>query len=230
MTLVRGSLVALLCMPVFVVGCGAEPGTVGQDVADNPGDMLDDTAVGPSERELQLGTAIVRQFAQLQDLRDPITAVQMFELGDVYELVGAGRDRAPDFGIGSIGRSLLPDCIDVANDTISFTDCAVGPLELDGLFKLNFTTIDVQLGVNAVVGDNEYNTGGNLFAVMSVSDGNLDAGIGMGTYFGSINAAFELQMDNLAIADCGPTIGSITLTLILLDEEFNKVLPFDGCE
>jgi hypothetical protein len=230
MTLVRGSLVALLCMPVFVVGCGAEPGTVGQDVvADDSGDMLDGTAdVGPSERELELATSIVRRYMQLRDIRDPITAAQMFEFGDIYELVGAGRERAPDFNLGAIGRSLLPDCITVYNDTITFASCDLGPVSLNAQFKLNFTTIDLSMEIVGMVGS--YEAGAELWGAMSVSEGALDASLGTGSHFGSLDASIGIEMVDLAIADCGPTIGSLSLELVLLDQPFNVNIPISGCE
>jgi len=229
MTLVRGSLVALLCMPVFVVGCGAEPGNGGDGVTSGtPGDMLDQTAdVGPSEKELQLAANVVRQYMQLRDLKDPVTALQLFDLRDAFELVGFKREDAPQFYTLADGRSVLPDCIDVHDDTIDFNECAAGAAALDGHLKLNFTTLDVLLDLSADI--KGYSAGATLFGALSVTDGAADASIGLGAHFGSLNASMELALDGIEIADCGPTIGSITLSISLGDSTLNKTLPFNGC-
>jgi hypothetical protein len=227
MTLVRGSLVVLLCMPVFVVGCGADQSGPGDDVvAEGSGDMLDDTANGPSERQLELANNIVRQYMQLWTLRDPVSALQMFNLGDSLELTGFDRNQAPDFSFAE-ARHIGPPCIDIDGDTISWTNCAVGPVSLTGSFKLNFTTIDVSMGIDGeILG---YNTGSDFTAFMGVDDGVLDAAIGTGMNFGSLSIGVGLEMDDLEIAECGPTIGSITLSVSLGDTTGNLVLPFNGC-
>lgn len=230
MTLVRGSLVGLLCMPVLLVGCGADPGTVG-DIADNPGDMLDDSAdVGPSQHELELARSITQKYLALTELRSPITALKAFDLRDEFELVGLERELAPNFLAEVDSRTHLPACLDIGGETgstISLDACQLGGLTVSADLTINFETIDVSLGVGGVL--LSYNTGANLFANFGINDHAMSAGVGSGIYFGSLTAGMELGLTDLVNAECGPSAGSFDLIIELGGSQLVVGLPFFDC-
>jgi hypothetical protein len=231
MTLVRGSLVGLLCMPVLMVGCGADPGTVG-DVADNPGDMLDSSAdVGPTQHELQLGRNIVARYMALTELRDPVTALEVFDLRDTYELAGLPREGAPNLMQGIGQDRALVDCLEVTGDTIELTSCPVGGVNIDGHLTLNFQTIDILLNVGGTlnIGSNSFSVGASLFGGYVLAAHTMDASFGTSMSFDSLTVGIGLSMVGLELAECGPTIGSLTFSITLGSESLDVDLPFNGC-
>jgi hypothetical protein len=231
MTLVRGLLVGLLCMPVLLVGCGADPGTVGDD-AGNPGDMLDSSAnAGPTQHELELGRRIVQQYTNLMELRDPVTALEALDFRDMWELAGLPREEAPNFMLAVGEDRSLMDCLTVDQDEISLTSCPVGPVNVSAFLKLNFQTFTLELGVDGTlsIGEQNFNIGADMGSSFTLDDHSLDAVVSTGVQFHTLTAGIELAMIDLALEECGPSAGSLTFTIELGDQSLPINLPFLNC-
>jgi hypothetical protein len=227
MTLVRGLLVGLLCMPVMLVGCGADPGT-----ENDPGDMLDSSAdAGPTQHELELGRRIVQQYVNLMELRDPVTALEALDFRDMWELAGLPRDEAPNFMLAVGEDRDLIDCLTVNQDTISLTSCPVGPLDISASLKLNFQTFDLDMGVEGTlsIGESSYSVGTGMGALFALDDHSLDAVVSTNLWFHTLTAGIELAMLDLVLAECGPSAGSLTFTIELGGETLPINLPFLDC-
>lgn len=232
MTLVRGLLVGLLCMPVLLVGCGADPGTVGDD-ASNPGDMLDSSAdAGPTQHELELGRRIVKQYTNLMELRDPVTALEALDYRDMWELAGLPREEAPNFMLAVVGEDrALIDCLTVSGDTISLTSCPVGPVDVTATLQLNFQTFDLFLGVEGTLslGEQDFPVGADMTTTFILDDHALDASIATNVNFDTLTMGVGIAMLDLAMEECGPSAGSLTFSITLGEQSLDIDLPFLDC-
>ena len=231
MTLVRGLLVGLLCMPVLLVGCGADPGTVGDDASD-PGDMLDSSAnAGPTQHELELGRRIVQQYTNLMELRDPVTALEALDFRDMWELAGLPREEAPNFMLAVGEDRALIDCLTVADDTISLTDCPVGPVYVTATLQLNFQTFDLFLGVtgNLSLGEQVFPVGADMTTTFALNDHSLDATIATGVNFDTLGMDVGVTMLDLIMDECGPSAGTLSFFITLGEQTLNIDLPFLNC-
>jgi hypothetical protein len=227
MTLVRGLLVGLLCMPVMLVGCGADPGT-----ANDPGDMLDSSAdAGPTQHELELGRRIVQQYVNLMELRDPVTALEALDFRDMWELAGLPREEAPNFMLAVGEDRALIDCLTVDGDTISLSSCPVGPVNVSASLKLNFQTFDLDLGVEGTLslGESDYTVGASMEALFALDDHSLDATLGTDVFFHTLSAGISVAMVDLVLDECGPSAGSLDINIELGDDVLSIPLPFLDC-
>jgi hypothetical protein len=230
MTLVRGLLVGLLCMPVLLVGCGADPGTVGDDA--NPGDMLDSSAnAGPTQHELELGRRIVQQYVNLTEVRDPVTALEALDFRDMWELAGLPREEAPNFMLAVGEDRALVDCLTVDDDQIWLTTCPVGPLDLSLHLQVNFQTFLIEMGVDGTLslGEQNFAVGADLGSSFILDDHSLDATVMTGVQFHTLTASVDLAMLDLVLDECGPSAGSLTFTINLGEQSLPIELPFLDC-